>query len=108
MSRNQHRRKMLSLLGVVFCIMAGAVSGQPPALPPAVMNAHTVFIENETGFAELQYTAVLELSKWGHFQETDSREKADLVLMLSSGTHVRAIPDGQYPRTTGLNAFTEE
>lgn len=94
--------------GIVVCLAAWTVKAQPPSLPQAVMNAHTVFLENETGFVELQYTAVLELSKWGHFQQAESREKADLVLVLSGGTHVHAIPDGQYPRTTGLNAFTEE
>lgn len=108
MRRNQHRRILLSAFSVVACLMAGLLQAQPQALPQAVMNAHTVIIVNETGFAELQYTAVLELSKWGHFQEAESREKADLVLVLSSGTHVHAIPDGQYPRTTGLNAFSEE
>jgi hypothetical protein len=56
----------------------------------------------------LQYTAVLELNKWGHFEIAESREKVDLVLALSSGTQVRALPDGQYPRPTGLNAFTED
>lgn len=101
-------RTALFSWGIVVCLTAWTVKAQPPSLPQSVMNAHTVFVENETGFVELQYTAVLELSKWDHFQQTESRDKADLVLVLSGGTHVHAIPDGQYPRTTGLNAFTEE
>jgi len=113
MRRNEHRRSEVLvcgvfLLGIVLCFMVSGAQGQPAALPPAVMSAHTVFIENQTGFAELQYTAVLELNKWGHFSLAESRESADLVMVLSSGTHVHAIPDGQFPRTTGLNAFVED
>ena len=108
MLRNERWRETLIALGIVVCLMVVGMHAQPTPLPQAVMSAHSVFVENETGFVELQYTAVLELSKWGHFQQAESREKADLVLLLSSGTHVHAIPEGQYPRTTGLNAFTEE
>ncbi len=108
MQRSEHRMAIALFLTIFACVSAAKVWGQPVAVPEVVLSAHTVFVENETGFAELQYTAVLELSKWGHFQLAESREKADLVLSLSSGTHVHAIPDGQYPRTTGLNAFSEE
>jgi hypothetical protein len=108
MLRDERWRKAVLALGMVVCLTTVRMPAQPASLPKAVMNAHTVFVENETGFVELQYTAVLELSKWGRFQQAESREKADLELLLSSGTHVHAIPDGQYPRTTGLNAFTEE
>jgi hypothetical protein len=108
MQRNEHRRTMAFLLGMAVCFWITKIEAQPVALPPTVLSAHTVFIENETGFAELQYAAVLEINKWGQFELAESREKADLVLLLSSGTRVRAIPDGQFPRTTGLNAFTED
>lgn len=108
MPRNERWKETLLAIGIVVCLTAAGIQAQPAQLPQAVMAAHSVFVENETGFVELQYTAVLELSKWGHFQQAESREKADLVLLLSSGTHVHAVPDGQYPRTTGLNAFTEE
>jgi hypothetical protein len=108
MLRNERWNQTLFGLGIVVCLSAAAIFAQPAPLPQAVLTAHSVFVENETGFVELQYAAVLELSKWGHFEQAENREKADLVLLLSSGTHVHAIPDGQYPRTTGLNAFTEE
>jgi hypothetical protein len=108
MQRSEHRIATILFLAIIACLSAAKVWGQPAAVPEAVLSAHSVFVENETGFAELQYTAILELSKWGHFQLAESREKADLVLALSSGTHVHAVPDGQYPRTTGLNAFSEE
>jgi hypothetical protein len=78
----------------------------PKNLPDAVIRAHSVYLENETGFVELEYTALLELSKWGHFEITDCREKADLVMRLDSATRVRVVPEGQFP-DTGANAFTD-
>jgi hypothetical protein len=108
MQPTKHRTAIVLLLAAIVCITARNIVGQPAPVPETVLSAHTVFIENETGFAELQYIAVLEMNKWGQFQLAESREKSDLVLVLSSGTHVRAIPDGQYPGATGLNAFSEE
>jgi hypothetical protein len=108
MQRNDRSRKVSLLFVILLSVCVLRVAAQPANLPEAVTSAHTVFLVNETGFPELQYTAVLELNKWGHFEIAESREKADLVLSLSSGTHVRALPDGQYPRPTGLNAFTED
>jgi hypothetical protein len=99
--------KIVLLLGLGFCAFALRMAAAPPTLPQAVAEAHSIFIENETVYPELQYEAVLELNKWGHFQLTD-RPRADLVMLLSSGTHVQAVPDGQGPRTVGLNAFVEE
>jgi len=101
-------RKSTLLPIILLLYVPVHVSAHANALPQAVVAAHTIFIENETGFSELQYTAMLELNKWGRFELADSREKADLVMVLSSGTHVHAIPDGQFPRTTGLNAFSED
>jgi len=108
MWRDNRSRKMHLLWMIPLRAYALRLAAQPASLPEAVINAHSVFLVNETGFPELQYTAVLELSKWGHFEFAESREKGDLVLSLRSGTHVRALPDGQYPRPTGLNAFAED
>lgn len=105
MRRTDFLRALLLMIIFWIPVQAGA---QPATLPQAIVIAHTIFIENETGFSELQYTAILELSKWGRFEIAESREKADLVMVLSSGTHVRAVPDGQFPRPTGLNAFAED
>ncbi len=105
--RLNNLRKSISFLVLVFWVMT-LPAGAHPTLPQTVTSAHTVFLQNETGFAELEYTALLELNKWARFEVVATQDKADLVLVLSSGTHVHAIPDGQFPRTTGLNAFTEE
>jgi hypothetical protein len=98
--------KMSLLIGLGFCAIALRAAA-PAALPQAVADARSIFIDNETVYPELQYMTVLELNKWGHFEITD-RKSADLVMLLSSGTHVQAVPDGQGLRTVGLQAFVEE
>ncbi len=108
MKRSKRSARVTILLVLSLCVPALQGLGQPVGLPEAILRAHTVFLENETGFVQLQYTAVLELNKWGHFELAESREKADLILRLSSGTHVRAIPDGQFPRAVGLNGYSED
>jgi hypothetical protein len=91
------------LLSFFFLVVLQA-SGAPKNLPDAVVRAHTLFIVNETGFNELQYSLVLEISKWGRFNLADSPEKADLILRLDNGNHVRALPDGQFPSDTSINS----
>jgi hypothetical protein len=80
----------------------------PKPLPDAVVRARFVFLENETGFHELEYSTGLELSKWGRFELAESREKADLILRLDNGNRVRAVPEGQFPGGRGINAFSDE
>jgi hypothetical protein len=95
------------LFGVVLCGVAYSAGAQRSALPPAVVNAHTIFLENDTGFAELQYTAVLELSKWGHFELAESHDRADLIVRLDSGTRIHAVPEGQMPMGHNENAIED-
>lgn len=100
-------RRTLSVLLLLSLIPAQVWAG-PKALPEVVVRAHSVFLENETGFHELEYSTVLELSKWGRFELAENREKADLILRLDNGNHVRAVPDGQFPTGKGINAFSDE
>jgi hypothetical protein len=86
----------ISLPIFVLCWAGWSAMAQPPVLPEAVVNAHTVLIQNETGFVELEYATILELNKWGHFELAASRDEADLILRLDSGTRVRQVPEGQY------------
>lgn len=90
------------LLGLTVCLIALQAMAVPKALPDAVVHAHSVFLINETGFNELGYSTVFELNKWGRFDLADSPEKADLILRLDCGNHVRAVPDGQFPSSDGF------
>ena len=62
------------------------------SLPASVLSARTIYVDNQTTSAELQNTAYTELSKWGRFQIVDAAQKADIVLRLSNGSHVRFVP----------------
>jgi hypothetical protein len=92
------------LLTLTLCLIALETEAVPKALPDAVVHAHTIFLVNDTGFNELQYSTIFELNKWGRFDLVDSAEKADLILRLDSGNHVRAVPDGQLPSTAAAPA----
>ena len=106
MPRNASAWFASMVLASCLCMVTLPGSAVPQSLPSAVTHAHTVFLENETGFNELQYTAILELSKWGRFALMDSPEKAELVMRLDSGNHVRVVPAGDFPSTSG-NAYAD-
>ena len=89
-------RDILSLM-IVFWLAISGAQAKSDGLPQALLRAHTVYIENETGFVDLQYAATLELEKWGRYEIADSRETADLIFRMDGGAHVRQLPDGQLP-----------
>jgi len=97
MRMNSFLGKGMSLWVIILWVAGLTVWANSGSLPQAVVNAHTVFLQNDTGFAELGYTAILELNKWGRFDLADTPDNADLILRLDNGTWVRAIPDGQKP-----------
>lgn len=106
MRRNTYRPLGIFSLIVVFWLAPAKANANASDLPQALLRAHTVYIENETGFTDLVYLAVLELGKWGRYEVAESREKADLVMRLDSGAHVRQLPDGEMP-SFGGNTPTE-
>lgn len=84
-------------VAIVFWVACLSLEARSGALPQVLLNAHTVYIENETGFPDLQFVAVLEFEKWGRFDLSESREKADLIFRMDNGAHVRELPEGQMP-----------
>jgi len=103
MRKNSFLGRGTSLVIFVLCVAALDAQAQTVVLPQAVVNARTVYIQNETGFTELEYTTVLEMNKWGRFELAENREKADLILRLDSGTRVRLVPEGE-----GIRAASSE
>jgi hypothetical protein len=101
MQTNLSTRRIVGGLALVLMMWPAQTVAHPSSLPEAAVKAHTVFLENETGFAELQYALILELNKWGRFELASSRETADLVVRLDAATRVRAVPDGEFPAETG-------
>jgi hypothetical protein len=95
MRKNSLLEPGISLSIIVLWAAGISVLAQPPVLPQAIVNAHTVYIQNETGFIELEYATILELSKWGHFELAERREKVDLILRLDTGSRVRLVPESK-------------
>ena len=99
MRKSSFLSKGIALFVIVLWVAGLSVWANSTALPQAVVNAHTIYVQNSTGFAELEYTTILELNKWGRFDLAGSAEKADLILRLDGSTRVRVVPDGQLPGT---------
>jgi hypothetical protein len=57
----------------------------PAPLPAKVLAAKTVFIQNDSGHAEIADKAYRALSAWGRYQIVDSSAKADLIVILAIG-----------------------
>src|SRR6516162_4986319 len=75
----------LSLLFVGMALFGGATvkaNNGPVILPPSVLNAKSVYVDNETTDAQLQTEIYGELLRWGRFQIADNLQKADLIIRV--------------------------
>jgi hypothetical protein len=74
---------------VVF-VLAGLVSTSSSvaqkqlAQSPRILNAKTVYFDNQTGSDPVGTGALQQLKKWGKFQIVPDRKQADLILLLSA------------------------
>src|ERR1700730_18463678 len=93
-----HRAFLLAAL--LFGASAYAKHDKLP-LPEQVMTAKTVYIDNQSGLADLGDKAYDETKKWGRVQIVDSPEKADLVLLLSAKEYISGYRSNTYHNTTG-------
>ncbi len=73
-------------------------------LPEQILQAKTVYIDNQSGLASLGDRAYDELSKWGRFKVVASAKDADLVLLISASAYVT----GYRTNTTGTAEGTED
>jgi hypothetical protein len=61
-------------------------------LPASVIAAKTVYIDNQTGHAEITDRAYDALNKWGRFKMLMIAKDADLVLRFTADTKGRPTP----------------
>jgi hypothetical protein len=81
----------LALILVVSPIHA---KDKPAPLPASVIAAKTVYIDNQTGHAEITDRAYDALNKWGRFKILKDAKDADLVLRFTANTNGRPTPPG--------------
>lgn len=86
-------------LGIGFVILATTCPAKDKnhlPLPPQVISAKTIYIDNQSGIAKLGDRAYEQLNKWGRFQVVQDRKQADLILLLSARQY-----NGGYVTTGG-------
>jgi hypothetical protein len=76
-------------------------------LPVTLMDAKTVYIDNQTGSAKLADRAYDELSKWGRFRVVDSPKGADVIFLLSAKEYQSgSVTSGRVDDYGNINAST--
>jgi hypothetical protein len=92
---------MLRALTLLLVLFAGspAVAGEKAPLPAKLKSAKTAFLVNDGVWYKVHDKFYAELKKWGRFQIVESKEEADIVIVLSAragevGGAV-AVPSGQ-------------
>jgi hypothetical protein len=97
-----------SILVAVILVPFGATPAQAndkhSSLPAAVVNAKTVYVDNQTTTADLQTAVYTELAKWGRLQIVDTPPKADIVLRLSNGNYVKFVEGSTTPTASDPKA----
>lgn len=58
-------------------------------LPPQLISAKIVYIDNRSGQAAIGDRAYQEIKEWGRFQVVQDRGQADLILLLSLSSESR-------------------
>lgn len=90
------KRLLRILAAVLAIILASAASASNGTLPYSVLQANTIYIDNQSGFTELATIAYIELSRWGRFEPVESAAKADLTIVLTGSSYVRVVPALSY------------
>jgi len=89
------KRAFCWFVAAVIVLLTGAqVAGankKAAALPPSLLAARTIYIDNQTTDGGLRNNAYLGLAKWGHLQVVDSADKADVVLILTGSAYVKPV-----------------
>jgi hypothetical protein len=91
------KRLLLASGGAIVLIFAAAASAANSPLPFSILSARTIYIDNQSGFAELTNVAYLELSRWGRFEPVESNAKADLTVVLTGSSYVRLVAESERP-----------
>lgn len=86
--RRYRASRVLVLVAFLTALRADAKRPKVHApLPKQVLEAKTVYLDNQSGFASLGDKAYDELTKWGRFKVVDQRQNADLILLLSASEY---------------------
>ncbi|HLK05514.1 MAG TPA: hypothetical protein VKT53_13825 [Candidatus Acidoferrum sp.] len=91
------KRLLWISIAALALILATAANAANTTLPNSIFAARTVYVDNQSGFAELSNVAYLELNRWGRFEPVESAAKADLTIVLTGSGYVRVVASGEMP-----------
>ena len=95
-SLRRDRMKAASTVALALVLVVSPIHAKDKLapLPASVIAAKTVYIDNQTGHAEIADRAYDALSKWGRFKILKDAKDADLVLRFTANTNGRPTPPG--------------
>jgi hypothetical protein len=76
-------------------------------LPDRILEAKTVYIDNQSGVADITDKTYDELSKWGRFKIVSSANDADLVLLVSANAYVSGYRTSSHGTASGTDTDTD-
>ncbi|MBS1840853.1 MAG: hypothetical protein JSS69_01955 [Acidobacteria bacterium] len=91
------KRLLLAFGAAIVLIFVAAANAANSPLPFSILTARTIYIDNQSGFAELTNVAYLELSRWARFEPVESAAKADLTIVLTGSSYVRVVAENERP-----------
>lgn len=71
-------------LAVCFCFAGSAFGGDKAPLPKKLLQAKTAYVVNNGSWAKSYDKFYAELKKWNRFQLVETKEEADIMIVLSS------------------------
>ena len=77
----------MKLLVVMLALTSVAWADKHAPLPDAVLQAKTIYLENQSGYAYIADRAYDELMKWGRYKIVTSKKEADLILLFGSSEY---------------------
>ena len=68
----------------IACSLSGLARDKHLPLPPQLLSAKTVYVDNRSGMAAMGDRAYQELLSWGRFHVVQDKSQADLILLLTA------------------------
>ena len=94
MTSNEAGRSTRALVLIMLSLFAAQAGAPRATLPQGVVDARTIYLESGSNPTGLEYTAILELDKWGQFVLVEKRDSADLIMRLANRLEDSSVPKG--------------
>ena len=112
MTWNKIPKSARAVLFMMLSLLPAQARAPRTTLPPGVVDARTIYLESGTNPTGLEYTAILELNKWGRFELVEKKDRADLTMHLANRSVDSSVPNGHtlislLDPKTGIKLWTD-